>query len=100
MNSINERDVGQAIQSLFMNLLSREIHTAMPARVESVMPGAPLTVNVKPLLRSVGVTGKQRNFDIISGVLLLTPGTQKSTVYMPVKAGDLMLLFCCHRMVA
>lgn len=97
MNSINERDVGQAIQSLFMNLLSREIHTAMPARVESVMPGAPLTVNVKPLLRSVGVTGKQRNFDIISGVLLLTPGTQKSTVYMPVKAGDLMLLVFCER---
>jgi hypothetical protein len=80
-----------------MNLLSREIHTAMPARVESVTPGSPLTVNVMPLLRSVGVSGVQRDFNIISGVLLLTLGTSKSSIYMPVKTGDLVLLVFCER---
>jgi hypothetical protein len=97
MNGINERDVGQAINALILNVLSREMHTAMPGRVESVQGSNPRTVNVKPLLKYATVDGKQTEFDIINGVMLLTYGSTISSVTMPVQKGDLVLLIFCER---
>jgi hypothetical protein len=97
MEGMNETDLGHAVSALIMNALSRQMHTAMPGRVDkvSVVNGARV-VDVQPLLRSV-VDGEQINFSIAPGVLLLTIGTSRSSVLMPVQVGDLVLLIYSER---
>lgn len=97
MNGLNEKDPAAAIASLFLNMLSREVHTAMPGVVDTVSATAPFTVDVKPLIRSVSTLGKQRAFPIIHNVLLLTFGTQSCSVLIPVAAGDKVLLIFSER---
>jgi hypothetical protein len=93
VNSLNETDIGDAIRSLVLNLLSRELHTCMPGAVTKVYTkGASHIVDVKPLLKATQVDGAQAEYDIVQGALLITPGTIKSSVIMPVNVGDLVLL--------
>lgn len=93
MNDLNETDIGAAVRSLILNILSREMHTAMPGCVTKVSTkGSSRIVDVKPLLRATQVDGSQAEYDIIQGVLLLTPGTTKSSVIMPINVNDLVLL--------
>lgn len=98
MNGFNEHNLGGAVYGLILNVLSREVHTAMPGRVESVaISGGVRTVDVKPLLRSANERGTQREFSVAPGVLLLTIGTSQSSVLMPVRKGDLVLLIYSER---
>ena len=93
MNNFNENDVGDSVRSLVMNILSRELHTACPGCVNKVYTkGTSRIVDVKPLLKVTQVDGAQAELDIVQGVLLLTPGTTKSSVIMPITQGDLVLL--------
>ncbi|HMD69400.1 MAG TPA: Gp138 family membrane-puncturing spike protein [Chitinivibrionales bacterium] len=97
MNGFVEQDVAQAAKAMLLNILAKEVHTAMPAAVTEVSATLPLMVTAKPLLRSVSIAGKQRAFPEIQGVLLLTFGTQSTSVQMPVAKGDLVLLVFCER---
>jgi Phage protein Gp138 N-terminal domain len=99
VNGFVELDAAQAAKSLILNILAKEVHTAMPAVVTAVSLTAPTTVSAKPLLRKVSVNGKQREFPEIQGVLLLTVGTQNTSILMPVTKGDLVLLVFCERSV-
>jgi hypothetical protein len=93
MSGFNEENVGEAVQSLFKNLLSRELHTAMPGCVTKVdSTGSARRVDVQPLLKATNIKNEQAKLAIIQGVLLLTPGTTKSSIIMPVTTGDLVLL--------
>jgi hypothetical protein len=98
MNGLNERDIGNAISSLILNLLSREVHTAMPGKVEKVetLNGHP-TVDVQPLLKMALPDGTQKKFQVVPGVMLLNVGTSVSSVIMPVKKDDLVLLVYSER---
>jgi hypothetical protein len=69
----------------------------MPAVVTAVSATTPLTIKVRPLLRSVSIGGKQRDFPEIQGVLLLTLGTANTSFLMPVSVDDLVLLVFCER---
>lgn len=97
MNGYVEKDAAQAVKALILNILSKEIHTAMPAVVTAVSGTSPVTVSAKPLLRLVSIAGKQRAFPEIQGVLLLTYGTQDTAFLMPVQKNDLVLLVFCER---
>jgi len=93
MNSFNETDIGDAIRSLVLNVLSRELHTCMPGCVTELRTkGNSIFVDVKPLIKTTQVDGAQADLDILQGVLLLTPGTTKSSIVMPINEGDLVLL--------
>ena len=93
MNAYNETDIGDAVRSLVLNILSRELHTAIPGTVTEVTTkGTSRVINVKPLIKTTQVDGAQAQLDIIQGVILLTPGTTKSSVIMPITVGDLVLL--------
>lgn len=93
MNSFNESDIGAAVRSLILNILSRELHVSLPGYVTSVRTkGSSRIVDVKPLLRVTQIDGAQAEYDIIQGVLLLTPGTAQSSIIMPVAVNDLVLL--------
>ena len=96
----NESDLGQAVYSLILNVLAREVHTAMPGRVEAVgISDGVRVVDVKPLLKRADIRGEQREFSVAPGVLFLTVGTSKSSVFMPVQKGDLVLLIYSERSV-
>jgi hypothetical protein len=93
LNAYNETDIGDAVRSLVLNILSRELHTAIPGTVTEVTTkGTSRVINVKPLIKTTQVDGAQAQLDIIQGVILLTPGTTKSSVIMPITVGDLVLL--------
>jgi hypothetical protein len=93
INSFNESDPGLAIRSLFLNMLSRELHVSLPGYVHKVSTkNGNRVVDVKPLIKNTQIDGAQAELDIIQGVLLLTPGTTKSSVIMPVQEDDLVLL--------
>jgi hypothetical protein len=93
MSGFNESNVGEAARSLFIDLLCRELHTAMPGYVVNVdSSGSARRVDVQPLLKATNIKGGQSTLAIIQGVLLMTPGTGKSSVIMPVAIGDLVLL--------
>ena len=65
----------------------------MPGYVTKISTkGSSRLVDVKPLLRATQVDGSQAEYDIIQGVLLLTPGTTKSSIIMPINVNDLVLL--------
>jgi hypothetical protein len=98
VNNYNETDIGDAVRSLVMNILSRELHTAIPGCVSKFYTkGSSRVVDVKPLIRATQVDGAQADLDILQGVLLLTPGTAISSVIMPIAAGDLVLIIVSEK---
>jgi hypothetical protein len=93
MNNYNDTDIGDAVRSLMMNILSRELHTACPGCVTKVYTkGTSRVVDVKPLIKMTQIDGAQAQLDILQGVLLLTLGTTNSSIIMPINEGDLVLL--------
>ncbi len=98
MAGYNESNAALAAQGLMLNLLLREVHTAMPGRVEGVyIEGGVRFVEVMPLLRRATIEWEQIEMKKPIGVLLLTIGTSASSVLMPVQAGDLVLLVFSER---
>lgn len=98
MNGLNERDIGNAVSSLVLNILARELHTAMPGKITKVYSvDGKTAVDVQPLLKMAVVNGSQKQFSIATGVMLLSIGTTVSSVIMPVNKDDLVLLVYSER---
>ena len=96
MNVLNTNDVGFAVRELIKALLTEEVHTCMPGRVESYADGF---ADVTPLLRAQQEDGSQLDLPKLPGVPVLTLGNKTCGVKFALQAGDIGLLVFAEKSI-
>lgn len=94
--SLNETDIGFAIQGFITQFLAGNLNTAMPGKVISY-DDVRRVVDIKPMLRKACMDGTQQEFPVLSSVPVAVYGTKGAGVKLPIAAGDYVLLIFSQR---
>ena len=98
-NGVNLFHAGQAIETLFLNLLCRELHTIIPGKIHEIYANesGKCVVDVTPLIKTATVEGNQISYPVATNVLLMSIGSADTSIFIPAKKDDLVLLAFSER---